>query len=118
MIPRLEASLRRALIPKFRAFSVASKGKLKVRSTADVFEKGEPDIELVWLGRYIGAELKSPTGEPEPMQLRKLMAVHAAGGYACVIRKAARNKFRCEPFMGGEPFEFSRVEEFLAATER
>jgi hypothetical protein len=110
-----EATLRAALLPRLRAFSVASKGALKVRSNADIFDQGEPDLECVWQGRYIGIELKSPTGRPSPMQLRKLMSVCTAGGYACVVRKAGRGVFECQPFSGDKlPFTFRLVEELLA----
>lgn len=49
---------------------------------------GIPDILACYHGRFLGLEIKSPTGRPSPLQQHELRQIAAAGGGAHIVRSA------------------------------
>lgn len=45
---------------------------------------GVPDLVICWHGKFVGVELKSPTGKPEPVQLATIDMILRAGGVAFI----------------------------------
>lgn len=47
---------------------------------------GLPDIIILYLGKFIGVELKTRTGVATELQLRKLLTINENGGIGVIIR--------------------------------
>lgn len=48
-------------------------------------KSGIPDILCCCKGRFVGCEVKAPTGEPKPLQIHNLRKIHEAGGIAVLL---------------------------------
>lgn len=57
-------------------------------------KKGVPDLLVCCDGRFIGIELKAPTGEPSDLQLYNLRKIHQAGGLAILLYPKDLNTFK------------------------
>ncbi len=59
---------------------------------------GTPDILVCLKGRFIGIEVKSPTGRVSPKQAEVIAAINDSGGFAIV----ARSVFECREILRQE----------------
>lgn len=64
-----------------------AKGAVVNVNTATIYDRvGRSDIEACYEGHYIALELKTGNYQPDPLQIRYLQKVRAAGGYGLLLR--------------------------------
>jgi hypothetical protein len=49
-------------------------------------QAGQPDLLICWAGRFVAAEIKSPTGAPTKLQEHRLEEWRKAGAAAGIVR--------------------------------
>lgn len=55
------------------------------RNQAQSCANGYPDIDFLYLGVYVGIELKVPGNKPTDLQVKKLNAINENGGIGKVV---------------------------------
>lgn len=69
-----------------------AKGALVNVNTATIYDRvGRSDIEACYNGHFIALELKTGNYQPDPLQIRYLQKVRAAGGYGLLLRDKLDN---------------------------
>lgn len=52
---------------------------------------GVPDLLVCYKGRFIGIEIKAEKGVISPLQVREIVQIRKAGGYALEVRPSTLN---------------------------
>ena len=58
---------------------------LKYWAGASYTKVGIPDLLVCCNGRFLGVEIKAPTGKPSPLQLHNLKKIDKAGGFSILL---------------------------------
>lgn len=80
---------------------------VKYWAGAQYTKSGIPDILACIKGYFVGIEVKAPNGKPSEIQLYKVRAINAAGGFAFVLYPSKFAEFK-EFVEGLERDEFDR----------
>ena len=57
-------------------------------------KSGVPDLLVCCKGKFLGIELKAPTGKPSELQLYNIEAIQKAGGVALVLYPKDFERFK------------------------
>ena len=67
---------------------------IKYWAGAEFTKSGVPDILCCCNGRFLGIELKAPTGKPSELQIYNLKKINDSGGFAILLYPKNFEKFK------------------------